>query len=99
MLTALKNVETAQPDEDRIAQMADLGERLLGRGGHADRWMWLLIRPGQHGEVIEGVILPGIGKGLLRPGLEDDLQRFLEAFPTLPIGNAIPLVGSGETAA
>ena len=89
MLAALKDVETAT-DEDRMAQVADLRERLLGRGGHADRWMWLLIGPGQHGQIIEGVILPSIGKWLLRPGLEDDLQRFLEAFPTLAIGNAIP---------
>src|SRR5919109_3345260 len=40
-----------------------------------------------------------MGKWLLRPGLEDDLERFLEAFPTLAVGHAIPLVGSGEAAA
>src|SRR5919202_2514156 len=48
---------------------------------------------------MEGVILPGVGESLLCPGVEDDVETFLEAFPTLPVRNAIALVGSGETAA
>ena len=99
MLSGLGDVEAAQPGDERQAHASDQREGVLRRRGHPDRRMWLLIRPRHHDHVVEREVFSGMREAILRPGLENDVERFLEAIAALAVGNAVPGIGAGKAAA
>src|SRR5918999_5784985 len=98
-MRGLRHVEAAQPDEDRIAHGPYLREGLPGRGRDAHGGVRSLVGFGDDGQVVEGIVFPLIGEAILCPGLEDDVETLLEAFPALRVRDAVALIGPGETAA
>jgi hypothetical protein len=95
----LGDVEAAQSGHQREAHAADHRKRVVRRGRHPDRWVRLLIGPRHHGQIVEREILARVREPLLRPGLENDVERFLEALAALIVPNAVPRVGAREAAA
>ena len=71
----------------------------MGRGRHPDRRVRLLIGPRHHGQIVEREIFARVREPLLRPGLENDVERFLEALAALVVPNAVPRVGARKAAA
>ena len=95
----LGDVETAQTGHERETHAADHGKRIVGGRRHPDRGVRLLIGPRHHGQVIEREIFARVREPLLRPGLENDVERFLEALAALVVRHAVPRVGARKATA
>ena len=84
----LGNIQVAQSDKERQAQLGDERKSLHGIGGHPDGRMRLLVRLGRDRGVLEAVELALVGKRLTLPGFLDDLERLAEAGLALAVGDA-----------
>src|SRR5206468_7960491 len=95
----LGDVEAAQPGDERVPHAPDHRERVVGGSRHPDRWVGLLIGPRHHREIVEREVFSGVREAVLRPRLQDDVERFLEALAALVVADAVARVGAGKAAA
>src|SRR5262249_52315196 len=93
------NLGRAQPDEDRQAELAGGGERLIAGRRHADGRVRLLERRGADDGVLHLEEAPVVGEGLALPRRADDLQRLAEAVRALRVRHAVDVVGPDHAAA
>ena len=66
---------------------------------HSHRRVWLLVRLGRHGYVVEGVVLSLVRQAVFPPRLHDYFQCLQEAGTALGIGHVVALVVLGQPAA
>src|SRR5262245_50864134 len=99
VMTERRDVHAAQADEDRQSHLADLGKRLLRRGGHAKRRVGQLVRARRDGGVLEAPVLTLVAERLALPGLEDDVERLAEPRLAFRVGDAVEVVDARKPAA
>src|SRR6266542_2172899 len=88
----------AHCDEDRHAHPPHDGVRLLRGGGDAQRRVRLLEGLGRHAHVAVLEILSLVREPLLRPRLDEDLERLVESLPAFGMRDIEALVVLGQPA-
>src|SRR5207253_7606655 len=76
-------------DEERVAEPAEGGKRVLAGAGDADRRVRLLIRPRHRARLVEAVEFSFVRKAILSPRLLEDVEGVEEALAAFRIGHAI----------
>src|SRR5439155_24890768 len=95
----LRDVQVAEPDEQRQSHAADEGERLGGIGGHPHGRMGDLVRARRYRRVLEPVERARIAERLALPGLPHDRQRLFEPRLALAVWDPEDAVGVRRSAA
>ena len=93
------NIHSPHRQENGKAQAAYPLKAVAAAGRQADFGMGFLVGQGSQPGVADVVMLAFVGKGFPPPGLQDDVQGFLKAFPAFPVVNAHRIVGADVAAA
>src|SRR5262249_55585032 len=95
----LGHIEAAQAGDERKSHAPDHRKRVGRRRRHPDRRMRLLERARDDGEIVGREVLAGVREAFLGPGLQNEVERLLEALAALVVAHAVPRVGARKTAA